>query len=203
MKIDIINAGYVDCRSAFYSVQDVLNNSNSTFTIGINKLIGEIDSGIWAVSYLLSMYKYRPKDFILFEQPRAIIDNEYVSLNELSKLSCYMDKIYPLFSSNNSVKKLIKKGLSESKLNFTPNDIKDMFYISDDRFERTLNGVGNEIFKAMSAIAFAYDKQIFCFPWLSKMRFDAYHENLTGLLEILESLKKIVIIPVGTSQSKT
>jgi len=35
------------------------------------------------------------------------------------------------------------------------------------------------------------------------MRFDAYHENLTGLLEILESLKKIVIIPVGTSQSKT
>ena len=34
-----------------------------TFTSGENMLRGEIDSGVWAVSYLLSMYTYRAKRF--------------------------------------------------------------------------------------------------------------------------------------------
>ncbi len=199
-NINITNDGYVDCMSNFYSVKDILNNKEYNFTVGINKLIGEIDSGIWATSYLLSMYKYRPKDFILFEQPSVIVDDKNISLNEFSKFTCYMDKIYPLFSKNISVKKLIIQGLKESKLPLSPNDIKDMFHMSNDRFERPLKAVGNEVFRAMSAIAYAYDKQVFCFPWISKMRFDGYHGHMTDLLEILEDLGKIVILPIGQTQ---
>ena len=84
MKIDSIhisNSGYVNCRSGFYYSQDILHRSSVySFSSGINKLIGEIDSGNWAISYLLSMYKYRPKDFILFEQPNAFVNNELISL---------------------------------------------------------------------------------------------------------------------------
>ena len=198
-KIIISNDGYIHCKSNFYSSQDILNNTSFHFGVGINKLTGEIDSGIWAISYLLSMYKQRPEDFILFEQPKVTVNSQEISLNEFSKFSCYMDKLDPLFSSNHSVKKLIMQGLDHSKLNFSYDDIKNLFCIDSERFERPLKGVGNEIFKAMAAIGFSYKKEIFCFPWLSNRRFESYHENLTTLLQILEKLEKIVIIPVGIS----
>jgi hypothetical protein len=78
-----------------------------------------------------------------------------------------------------------------------------LFCIDNERFERPLKGVGNEIFKAMAAIGFSYKKEIFCFPWLSNRRFESYHKNLTALLQILENLGKTVIIPIGISPSKT
>ena len=206
MKISCIslkNEGYVYCKSSFCSAQDCLSNDSCyTFSPGINRLIGEIDSGNWAISYLLSMYKHRPEDFVLFEQPQVAINNKWISLNELSKFSCYMDNLNPLFSTTNSVKDHIVQGLAHSKLNCSYNDIKNLFCIDSERFGRPLQCVGNEIFKAMAAIGFSYKKEIFCFPWLSNRRFKSYHENLTALLQILENLEKTVIIPIGISYPK-
>lgn len=203
-NINIRNEGYVHCKSSFYSAQDSLSNySCYTFSLGINKLIGDIDSGNWAISYLLSMYKHRPEDFVLFEQPKVLINSQSISLTELSELSCYMDKLDPLFSTSNSVKKLVVQGLEHSKLNYSYDDIKNIFHIDDERFEQSLAGVGNEIFKAMAAIGFSYKKEIFCFPWLSHKRFECYHENLTVLLKLLENLGKIVILPLEISIPKT
>ncbi len=197
-NISIKNEGYIYCKSSFYSAQDSLSNYSSySFSRGINKLIGEIDSGNWAISYLLSMYKHCPEDFVLFEQPEAVVNNKRISLNELSEFSCYMDKLYPLFSTVNSVKEHIIQGLEHSRLNYSYDDVKDLFCIDSERFERPINSTGNEIFKSMAAIGFSYKKEIFCFPWLSNRRFESYHENLTTLLQILEGLEKTVIIPVG------
>lgn len=207
MKISNINVkieGYAHCKSDFYSAHDTLSSSSCyTFSLGVNKLIGEIDSGNWAISYLLSMYNHRPEDFILFDNPEVAINNRLISLNELSEISCYMDKIYPLFSTNDSVKKLIIQGLECSKLNYSYESIRNLFHIDSERFERPLTGFGNEIFRAMAAIGFAYGKEIFCFPWISIKRFESYHNNLIALLTILETLRKIVIIPTGISTSNT
>ena len=197
-NISIKNEGFVYCKSSFYSAQDSLSNSSHyTFAPGINKLIGEIDSGNWAISYLLSMYKHRSEDFVLFEKPTVTVNDISFSLNDLSELSCYMDKLDPLFSSDDSVKEQIVQGLNHSKLHCSYDDIRNLFHIENDRFERPLCGVGNEFFKALAAIGFSYGKEIFCFPWLSNKRFKNYHANLTVLLQILEKLEKTVIIPVG------
>lgn len=97
--IDTINEGYVHCRSNFYSAFDILSSgAGYHFSVGINKLIGEIDSGVWAISYLLSMYKYRKKDFVLFNQPVVAVNKDPISLNDLSQYTCYMDELYSLFS---------------------------------------------------------------------------------------------------------
>ena len=197
-RVNIRNYGYVSCKSAFYSAEDGLSECTQyNFSTGINRLVGEIDSGNWAVSYTMSMYKARPKDFILFEKPEAIVNNEPMSLGELCKFSCYMDESYPLFSSKHSIRNLITKGLRNSQVGFTVDELKNMFYLDDQRFERPLTQVGNEIFRSMAAIGVAFGKEIFCFPWLSSRRFHGYHNNLSGLLEILEDLKKIVIVPIG------
>lgn len=205
MKIESIrisNDGYVNCTSRFYSAHDILDSrSFYSFFPGINKLIGEIDSGNWAVSYLLSMYKHRPQDFILFEQPNVFVNNELISLTDMSEFSCYMDESYPLFSDSVPIKEHIIRGLNHSKLNLSYDDIMNLFDVGSDesfRFERPLKSVGNTIIRAMAAIGVSYDKELFCFPWLSNMRFEGYHGNMTITLKILENLGKTVIVPVGS-----
>jgi len=203
-NIKVHNVGYALCRSENYTAHDTLNETvDFVFNAGINMLKGEIDSGVWAVSYLLSMYTHLRDDFILFEDSVADVDGKTVPLAELSEVSCYMDKIYPLFSTELSVRELVAKGLQENKLDYSVNDIKDLFYLDHERFERPLSCVGNEVFRAMAAVGYCNKKEIYCFPWLSKRRFDGYHANMTGLLEILESLNKVVIVPVGLSDGNS
>ena len=143
------------------------------------------------------MYKHRPQDFILFEQPKVTVNSQMISLNELSKFSCYMDELDPLFSSKHSVKKLITRGLSHSKSNCSYDDIKNLFCLDNERFEQPLKSVGNERFRAMAAIGYSYGKQIFCFPWLSHSRFEHYSGQLMWLFDLLKNLDKICILPIG------
>ena len=197
-SIVVKNEGFVHCKSRFYSSQDGISQDDRYFfTAGVNKLYGEIDSGVWAVSYLLSMYKCKPKDFILFGKPEVIVNDKKMLLSEVAEYTCYMDESYYLFKGNRTVKKMVKNGIKKNKLNCSADEIRKLFYITPERFERPFSGVGNEIFKAMSAIAYAYNKQVYCFPWLSKSRFDYYHYNITGLLEILEKMNKTIILPIG------
>lgn len=195
-KINIKAEGYVHCKSNFYCVQDLLNESHS-LSAGVNKLFGEIDSGNWAISYLLSMYKHRKRDFALFGEVEIFVGKDRISFDDLLKKSCYMDKSYPLFSSNKTVEQLVSKGLKKNKSHLSPEEIREIFGIHEFRFKRPLKGVGNDIFQAMAAIGFSYGKEIFCFPWLSKMRFDSYHEHLPFLLETLEKLNMTAIVPIG------
>ncbi|MBO5906579.1 MAG: hypothetical protein J6Q85_00300 [Clostridia bacterium] len=203
-SISIKNEGYIYCKSGFYSVHDSLSNCSCyCFSQGVNKLIGEIDSGSFAISYLLSMYKHRPEDFVLFDEPKAAINNKWIHLNDLSEFSCYMDQSYPLFSTTDSVKECVMRGLNYSGLDYSHEDVRNLFHIDSERFERPITGAGNEIFKVMAAIGFSFKKEIFCFPWLSNKRFESYHHNLTDLLEILEKQGKIIVLPVGLSHCKT
>ena len=202
MKINNIiiqNDGYVYCKSCFYTCDDILPTDKAyTFSVGTNKLVGEIDSGNWAVSYLLSMYKHRPQDFVLYGEPTLTINGKMISLNEASEHTCYMDeKFYPLFSSSKSVKELIEDGIKHTKSDYTYDKIKEIFDLDSERTARPISSVGNERFRAMAAVGIAYGKEIFCFPWLSNKRFEGYHKNLSGLLEILASLGKISILPIG------
>lgn len=201
-KISVKNDGYVHCHSSFYTSHDGLDKSMEYhFSLGVNKMNGEIDSEIWAISYLLSMYKYKPKDFVLFGDLSVTInDDTVISLEELSRYSCYMDKCYPLFSGKTPVNKLIMKAIQKNKLDCTPDDIRELFMIDEERFKRPLTGVGNEIFKAMAAIGYCHGKEVFCFPWLSDMRFKYYHGNMTFVLDSLERLNKIIILPVGNPE---
>ncbi len=202
MKIESINVrndGYVHCKSGFYHSQDSTDyKTEYIFTTGINWLIGEIDSGCWAVSYLLSMYKWRPKDFILFEKPEITVNDTVMSLEELSKYTCYMEeKIYPLYSTKQPIEKLVMHGIKKNKLDYSPEEIRDLFHMDSERFTRPIKAVGHEIFRAMAAIGYVHNKQVFCFPWLSKKRYDAYQLHMPDLMNILESLKMIVIVPRG------
>ena len=72
-----------------------------------------------------------------------------------------------------------------------------MFKISDFRFNRPIKATGNERFNAMAAIGFSFGKQVFCFPWLSALRFDGFKNHIEALLDVLKTHEKIVVLPVG------
>ncbi len=200
MKIDTImvkNDGYIYCESEFYSVHDILDKSSDyKFSVGVNTLYGGIDSGNWGVSYLLSMFKYNFSQSSLFLPYTAVVNNETVSLEQLWQYTCYMDKLYPLFSEKKTARQLVLEGIRENGILASPEDICDLFYISPDRFERPISGMGNERFKAMAAIGYSHGKEVFCFPWFSKKRLDGFHNQIPGALTVLESLKKVVILPL-------
>lgn len=203
-NINVLNDGYVLCRSENYTASDTMNDTvNYVFTPKINMLKGDIDGGMWAVSYLLSMYAYRPDDFVLFKDAVAVVDGKIMSITDLSEISCYMDKSYPLFSTDTSIKELVTKGLRENNIGCSAERIRKLFRLDHEIFERPISCVGNAVFRAMAAVGFSHKKEIYCFPWLSKSRFDGYHANMTVLLEVLESLNKIAIVPVGLTDSDT
>lgn len=197
IETKINNDGYVLCKSCFYTVNDIINEHQVfCFTPGVNKLIGEIDSGIFAVSYLMSMYNTVNKELLFLPQELSV-DGKIISLADFQKFSCYMDLSFPLFSSNKTVRRLVSNGLKETKSLLSANEICEMFHMERFRFDRPIKMVGNECFKAMAAIGFSYGKSVFCFPWMSKMRFDAFQGQLTDAIDILASMRKIVIVPMG------
>ena len=49
----------------------------------------------------------------------------------------------------------------------------------------------------MAAIGYSMGKQVCCFPWFSRKRYESYHKNLSWLMEMLENLEMTVILPIG------
>lgn len=71
------------------------------------------------------------------KKSEIIVNGTEMSIDELSEYTCYMDEsFYPLFSTGKSVRKLIMQGIKKNKLDCTPDDIKALFELDDQRFER-------------------------------------------------------------------
>ena len=186
-KISVVADGWIQCRCNFYTAINFFERYKKfTFEQGINVMKGGIDSDIWAVSYLLSMYNKKGENIILTEQSQVKVDDKNISLDELMKYSCYMDPCYPLFNTKKNVGKLLEQSA----------DAKKIFQLSENRCDRAVNQVGNEYFRTMAAIGYAHGKDIFCFPWMSKKRMDYYQKNITYAIDMLAELKKIVILPL-------
>lgn len=207
-KIDMatpLNFGTVNCKSRFFSSLSVLPSLKIfRFSVGANYAFEEIDGGLWALCYAMTMQGV-DKEIFISEEPEVQVNGKEFSFSELCSFCCYLDSLYPLFSGKISVKQKIEHELKKNALPYSAEEIESLFKIDGERFERPLSGVGNEIFKAMCAIGFAAGKEIFCFPWQSRRRFESYHLHIVQAIDSLTELGKIVIIPLGldTSEQKS
>lgn len=188
---------FVDCHSNFYKSSGALGAH--TIHSGKNLLRGEIDSGVWELSYFLSMYHKRKKDFIRFDNPTVTKNGQEVPFEEILDKSCYMDKSDPLFGTKQTVRKLIEKGVKKSRCPLTAVEIQTLFHLDEQRLDRPISQVGNERFRAMAAIGVATGKEWFCFPWLSRKMVEHYGLQLSFAVYLLEQLNKNIVLPVGYS----
>ena len=196
-EIKISNDGYMCCKSWFYKIDVTLlsNDYKYIFKKGVNLIDCEIDSPEVGICYLMSMYDKVNKKFIGSELC-AHVNNQKISLKELSEYSCYIDKTNPFFAKKRTVRKSIEKGLKKSKSALSIEQIAEKFGLTD-RIDRPLNANGNEALRAMCAIAFAYGKEIFCFYWFSKKFVEYFKPSLKFLFDVLEKEGKTVILPTS------
>lgn len=189
--------GFFYCNSKFGKYNQACQNVSCTFKPGINILFGDVDSGAWGLSYALSSDNKNKNSIIFSETPVIIYNDKNYSVGDLRAKAIYLDKNDSFFSSK-PVRKQIEINLEKSFHSGDVNGIRDLFCISDFRYDRRLTGVGNEIFKCLSAIGYAGNKSIYCFPWLSKRVVNSLGKNLSFVFKILSYLNKIVILPTNS-----
>ena len=203
-EIRIQIEGYLLCQGRFYTARTCLSNQREfVLTRGINQFIEDIDEGAWGVSYLLAMYgktfklNKHTKNFFI-ERFDILTDNYKIKPLDFSKCCCYLDEeYYPMFSSRRqTVRALIQKGVNKYQ-NKSVDEIIDLFELTQERLDRPIYCVGNERFRAMSAIALANMKEVFCFSWLSKKMFHYYENNILPCVEALKKENKFIILPHG------
>ena len=198
IQIDCSNTfGYVECRSTSMVVSNTLNDFHRkvTFTVGVNALRSEPDSGSWALSYMLSMYRHRPKDFMM-DPPPVKVDGQNVPLRELTKSACYLNTLDPLFSSRRrTVESLVTEGIRKNKLSVSPQEIMELCGMTECRFNRPVTATSTEMLNAMAAIGHCWGRHVFCLPWMSKDVVKTFGHHMDFLLKGLTALGHIVIYP--------
>ena len=92
----------------------------------------------------------------------------------------------------------IRRSLNASGLDYSVNEIKSIFHLTDNRFDRPLNQTSGEIWLISTAILFSLNKDIFCFPWLNMRNFFRFETmNDFGIIDFLKKRKKLVLIPTS------
>lgn len=128
------------------------------------------------------------------------IDGNKVTISDMSKVSCFVrENLFEGINSEQdlmSPKKCIENALDISHLDFSFTQIKKMFFLSDERFEKNLSLSSGEIWTISIAVNFALGKDVFIYPWLNVLDFDVYdiHCKL-GIIDLLKRYGKIVIAP--------
>lgn len=199
--------GYATCKAINNTYSTSFSQPEIVFKSGVNLIEGSVDSAAWAYSYVISMFSFAKKEIVL-DDTSFYADTYKISLSELNFRACYLDKCCKLFKKNVTVRKQVEKAIKNYKLNIDADEIRNLFGITEFRFEQPLNCVGNEKFKCMAAIGYVNQKEVFCFPWLSKKLVPYYSNNLSSLLQTLSALNVITILPTefhyeDTSQFKT
>lgn len=136
---------------------------------------------------------------------KVLLNETEIAADELGKYACFVsENIYTDLNSQQELstpRECIERALSISSQPYSVNQIKSLFCLSEERFERPLSYVSGEIWLISMAINFALGKQIFCYPWLNAIditRFDVAYRH--GIIKLMKDAGKIVLVP--SSQKK-
>ena len=195
-KITICAEGWLACKSTFYSTLDIIKDSQIELHIGANELRGEIDSGVFGISYLISMYNTLSKrETEAIAVKKLLVDESAALISELSDRAAYIDKVNPRFNTRKSVLKQVESALRSSKMDCNAIDVLKDFGVEEPWFDRPVSQTGNLAYQAIAAIAFATGADVFCLPWFSAARYDYFKERIARIAKTLTERNKILIIP--------
>ena len=88
----------------------------------------------------------------------------------------------------------IEKYLDKNKIDFSLQDLQQMFSISDARIDRALCGIGIEIWKFSFLAGFLQSKKIFSFPWLNSNHL-FWNMDFSLIFDTIKSFAGIILIP--------
>lgn len=184
----------VECKALSFQCKDSFLPVTYQFKPGkVYGLLSDFGCGSWGLACLGG-------EFTEHHGGKSLVNDKTISASELYSASAFISE--NLYSGINDEGDLltpllcIEKALSISNEPYTVEQIKTMFCLSDERFERSLLYSSGEIWLISMAVNFALEKQIFCYPWLNAMdikRFEA--EQKLGIINLLKNSGKIIIVP--------
>ena len=169
---------------------------NYDFTPGVYALTGQFDDGGWAFAYALT--NECAKKQLIDQEAEFYIRGQRTTLQELSKHVQNLGFSHPKKWSDrmyrNTVHERIEKGIKKTGLSWTAEEVRQMFRIDPERFERNIRFVGFEAQKCNAAIGLVNGKKIFCFPYLTES--GILISFVQNICEVLREQGCIVLMPV-------
>lgn len=194
------NRDSVECHSfIFQSRESFLPITYEFKPRNVYGLISDFGCGSWGLTTCVG------GRFSKQYSGKVLLNETEIAADELEKYACFVSE--NIFTDLNleqeslTARACIERALSISLQPYSVNQIKSLFCLSDNRFERPLAYVSGEIWLISMAINFALGKQIFCYPWLNErdiFRFEIAYEH--GIIKLLKDTGKIVLVP--SSQKK-
>lgn len=185
------------CETIGMSCLDSFPATTYTFQSGkVYRLTSDFGCGSWGmVSCIGGRGNAEPSGKIM-------LNDVEVDAQTLKKYSGFIaESIFPDVNTADDLctaHECIHRALNISGLNYSTNEIKSIFHLSDNRFDRPLNQVSGEIWFISVAILFSLNKDIFCFPWLNMRNFFRFETmNEFGIIDFLKKRKKLVLIPTS------
>ena len=186
------------CRSDLFESKESFLRTNYDFYGGnAYGVVSDFGCGGWGLVTCLGGRNCSDEWFC----GQILADQKAILPKQLRKHSAFVgEKIFDeivTVEEMSSAKQCIEEALKLSGQPYSVDDVKRLFGLSDERFERNLDNVGIEINRISVAINFALGKDIFCYPWLNEHDV----ENIScHIINVLKAHEKIVLIP--TSQEK-
>ena len=190
------------CTSQLFQSRESFGRNSYDFRGGnVYGIVSDFGCGSWG---LVTSLGGKGGTDSLYSDGDVLLDGVKASPEERRIVSAFVgDNIFDGINSPTellSARKCIEKALQISGLRYSPSEIKDVFSLSDERYERDLKYVSGEIFRISIAINFALGKSIYCFPWANE------HDimnilHISSIIGFLKKNNKIILIP--TSQEKT
>lgn len=186
-------SGIIDGTSLLEkNIIDTWRYKNLEFHSGkIYGIVSEYGQGCMYLSYLLG-------GNVDFGELQVFADDEPITESYLQGLSWNLEPSYGKYK-NKRVKKSIENAIKEYNCKNSFDEIANTFMLTESRYDRKLQHLSGERWRASAALGYAYEKKIFYAPYKTS---NFYHQmnnsNLFKVLRFLADNGAIVVLPVGS-----
>lgn len=190
--------GFIDF-SLIGKKRDVINDFSTSFDFGKCYCIdSDLGNGSWALSWIVSGKVKQGKGFVS-------IDGNILNTKKRKKNSqCVgIDGHGFIMLKKKTIENQILEGLRRTNFKNAKDvlSVAEMFKLNKLKLDRILRHVSAMRFKASMAIGHAFDKKVYCFPWMAQDWISNFDDIwLRELILYLKSTGALIIIPTKYSQ---
>lgn len=156
-------------------------------------LNSKLRTGGWGLSWLFAGKKRQKKGLFLLSG-KTLSKRDRRNMSQCVGLNAHEVN----FFSSKSIRNQIEKGLKKTnyKNAKSVDDIAKIFELTPEKIDRSIDHVSAMRFKASLAIGYAYDKKIYCFPWMDPDWIMDFKDLwLIKMVSFLKSKGCLILIP--------
>ena len=183
--------GFANCRNQSYSSSEGFPKITMKLWSGkAYGVLGEYGLGAWGLVNCIG----GAGELISGE---ILVDGNPITKETLFQRTCFVSEMPNVagLSEEKTVRETIEVALQTSKQPYSAMGIKELFELSDERFDREISQISGEIRQVSMAVGFAFGKDIFCYPWLISNQISRYLSQKA--IHILREHNKLILIPTA------